>query len=609
MIFADSNRARIRLIREGTNTWGTTPASGTTREIRYTGSTLNALKDTTMSNEIRADRMVSQIVETAARSQGDFQIEFSAGSHDDLMEGFMYGSWTRVMSFDSVTGASLAWASTSVLYINGADVTNYFASGHRVKTTGFLTPANNNYWQISAISFNGGANRTEITMTTTTAVIEAGSAATALYDANDVIILKNTTIRAATAGASTFDSNGSNAFSAAIAAGELNIGQKLWIDGLGIETGTVTFTNIPTPGSKVRISDGVNALTFQFGGSYPDAVVPVDLASDTHSMADNLNAAINAQRVKGSLSVSSKSAAAVVTLKDLNATGGAVTEVLDAGAAITVVNFSGGDATVRGLFTVTALTNDVVSVTPQPNTNANGGSLAVTIKGSMLRNPGDAASILPHSFSVETGFEDVSQFFLADGQRVSTMDLNIAANAILTGTYGFMGRAMTRTDITTLGASPYTPLQTTATAVANATVNVGSINLNGGPLTAAIQSITLKGNNNLRDQNAVSFKYPAGIGAGRMEITGTVVAYFNDGQLFDKFISHATVSLDFHVEDVDGHRYEFTIPAANFSTDTVNPAGINQDIIENMEFMAKRDPISNCQFQIDRFSSVFAVTA
>jgi hypothetical protein len=608
-IFADANRARIRVIKEDDAAWGVTPASGSSREIRYTSSTINAVKDTTMSNEVRADRMVSAIIETGARSAGELNVEFSAGSHDDFMEAFMYGAWTRPMTFDQVTGASLEWADTNTLYIKGKDVSDYFVSGRRVKTHGFVIPANNNYWQISTVSWNSGANRTEIDMTTSTAVAEEGSAYTAFYDANDVVVLKSTAIRAGTSGASTFDSNGGNAFAAAISAGQLNVGQKIFVDGLGLETGTVTFTDIPVAGSKVRVHDGDKSVTLQFGGTFGNGVVGVALASDLASMAENLYTAVNEQRVVGAIKVSATHSGAVVTLKNLLADGGTITEVLDSGSDITVSDFANGDTTVRGVFTLTAVTNDVLTVTPAPNTNANGGSRPVTIKASMLRNASTADDIVPQSFSIETSLEDVSQHYLTDGQRIGTMNLNAASNQILTGSYGLQGRGMTRSDTSVLGEAPYTVLETTVTQVANATVNVGAIKVNGSELASAIQSIGLSGSNNLRDQNAVGFKFPAGIGAGRMEITGTVVAYFADGTLWDKFIEHDTVSLEFSVEDVQGHHYEFTIPAANFSTDTVNPPGINQDIIENMEFMAKRDPITSSQFQIDRFSSVFAVTA
>jgi hypothetical protein len=607
--FADSNRARLRLLKEDDHAWGATPATGRAREVRYTGSTINANKQTVASDEIRADRMVSDHVETGANSAGDIQVEFSAGSHDDLMESFCYGAWTRPMTFDAVKGTTLEWANASTLYVKGKDVTNYFFAGRRVRTQGFENVLNNDYFQISTVTWNAGANRTEFVMVAASAAAEKGSAFTTLFDANDVIVLKNTGIRAGTAGDASFDSNGGNAFAAAIAAGQLNVGQKIFVEGLGFETGTVAFTGNPAVGTKVTVDDGAKTLVFQFGGIGANAVILVDIGTGNSATADNFAAAVNQQRVRGELAVSATVAGSTVTLKNLNVTGGSVTEANDTGNALTVTAFSGGNASLRGVFKIEAMTDDKLSVSPAPATFANGAALAVTIKGSMLRNPHDPAEITPQSFSIETGFEDVDQFFITDGLRVGTLNYDIASNAILKGSYGFNGRATKRSPVTKLGAAPYTVLETTATLVANATTNVGVIKLNGEALSTAVQSISLQGNNALRDQNAVGNKFPAGIGAGRMEITGNLVAYFADGTMWDKFIEHQTVSVEFNIEDVEGHHYEFTIPAANFSTDTVNPAGGNQDIMENMAYQAKRDPVTDCQIQIDRFSCVQPPTA
>jgi hypothetical protein len=608
-IFADSNRARLRYIREGLTAWGTLPASGSTRELRYTSSSITAAKDTAISEEIRADRMVPDHIETAARSNGDINIEFSAGSHDDFLESFVYGAWTRPMTFDSVKGNSLQWATTSTLYVNGKDVTPYFFAGRRVRTNGFKTPANNDYFQINTITWNAGANRTEIVMTASTAVVEAGSAYTVLYDANDVIVLKNTAIRAGTAGASAFDSNGGNAFAAAIAAGQLTAGQKIFVEGWGFETGSVALTGQIASGDRVKVNDGKRELIFQFGGSGGNSVVVVTIGADANGSAVNLAAAINDQRVKGNLDVSATAAVATVTIKNLNVTGGALTELVDSGAKITVTNFAGGAASIRGVFEITTATDDVLTVTPAPATFANGGSLAVTIKGSMLRNPSNPDDITPQSYTIETGFEDVDQYFVTNGLRVGTVRYNIAANSILTGTIGFNGAQSARSITSVLGASPFTVLQTTSTPVMNATVNVGYINVDGEALSTAVQSIEMNGTNNLRDQNAVSYKFPAGIGAGRMELSGTMVAYFADGALWDKFINHTTVSVSWAVEDVERHHYEWLIPAAVFSQSNVSPQGGNQDVLENMNWMAKRDGTRDCEIQIDRFSCVYPPTA
>jgi hypothetical protein len=513
------------------------------------------------------------------------------------------------MTFDSVKGTALEWADSNTLYVKGKDVTDYFIAGRRVRTDGFLTPANNDYFAIDTITWNSGANRTEINMLASTAVAETGSTQTVLFDANDVIVLKNTTIRAGTAGEAAFDSNGGNAFAAAIAAGQLSVGQNIFVEGLGLETGTVEFTGNPDVGSKVTVSDGDKTLVFQFGGIVANSVILVDIGTGNSATADNLSAAVNEQRVRGELSVSATVVGDTVTLKNLLATGGSIAETTDVGNAITVVQFSGGNTTLRGIFKIESMTDDKLTVDPAPDTFANGGARPVTIKGSMLRNPADPDEITPQSYTIETGYEDVSQFFYTDGLRVGTMNYDIASNAILKGSFGFNGRQSKRSPITKLGADPYTVLDTTSTPVANATTNVGVIKLNGEPLTTAVQSISIQGNNALRDQNAVGYKFPAGIGAGRMEITGNVVAYFADGSMWDKFIEHDTVSVQFPLTDVEGHHYEFTVPAAVFSTDTVNPSGGNQDVMENMTYMAKRDPATDCQIQIDRFSCIDAVSA
>ncbi|AXQ68661.1 minor tail protein [Caulobacter phage CcrPW] len=608
-IFADSNRAGLRYIKEDPNAWGTTPVDGVSRALRYTGSTINANKETAVSEEIREDRMTADYIETGARSAGDFNVEFSAGSHDDFLESFVFGAWTRPMTFDSVKGTSLEWANTTTLYIKGQDVTDYFFPGRRVKTLGFLETANNNYWQISTVTWNAGANRTEIVVTDATAVAELGSFYTSLIDANDVIVLKNTAIRAGTAGEAAFDSNGSNAFAAAIAAGQLSPGQKIFVDGLGIETGTVTFSDQPAVGSKVTVSDGDKTLVFQFGGTVPPGTEAVDLGSGADATAENFAAALNGFNRDGSLLVSATAAAGVVTLKNLRRTNGSILETTDTANVITVAQFSGGSASLHGVFKIESVSDDKITVSPAPATFANGAGLAVTIKGSMLRNPSETADIIPQSFTIETGFGDVSQYWITDGLRVGTFTYNIASNAILTGSFGFNGRQTKRQGVTKLGAAPYTVLDSTATPVANATTNVGAIKINGEELSTAIQSITISGNNNLRDQNAVSYKFPAGIGAGRLEVTGNLVAYFADGSLWDKFIEHDTVSVEFSIEDVLSNHYEFTVPAVNFTTDTVNPPGGNQDVMENMEYGAKRDPITKCELQIDRFSAISAVTA
>ena len=96
MPFADANRAQIRYIEE--STFGVTPASGTTREVRLTSSSLTANKETVVSDELRADRMVSDIVEVSASSGGEINFEWSSGPQDEFLAAFLLSQWERPMT-------------------------------------------------------------------------------------------------------------------------------------------------------------------------------------------------------------------------------------------------------------------------------------------------------------------------------------------------------------------------------------------------------------------------------------------------------------------------------------------------------------------------------
>jgi hypothetical protein len=151
----------------------------------------------------------------------------------------------------------------------------------------------------------------------------------------------------------------------------------------------------------------------------------------------------------------------------------------------------------------------------------------------------------------------------------------------------------------------YTVLATTNTEVFNATANVGSIVKDGAVLSSAIRSIELNGDASLREQPAVGSKFPAGIGYGRFMLSGSMSAYFEDFSFYDDFINHNTTSLELNFEDVDHISYYYTVPAIKITSDPISPNGIDQDVMEDMEWEAQRDPVLNTQFMIDRFSSVF----
>lgn len=598
MTFADSNRASIRYIPEDTAAWGDIPASGESRQMRFTSSSLTAQKETTTSEELRADRMVSSVPEVSASSEGEVNFEFSAGSQDDFLQAFLLGAWTRPMTFDYFKGLSVSWTGASTLKIAGEDVSGYFKTGRRIKVEGFVVnDANNGYFNVASAVLTG--NDTIITVSETTGVAEASSSATKVLDANDVIVLNSSALRLGTAGAATIDSNGGNAFASALAAGQLAVGQMIFLDlpisAITFANGTVTFSGAGQDGDKLIVNDGTNIITFTAGTDYTTG-------ADAVATAASFAKAVNTKRVNGNLEAKAVAAAGVVTIYLLT-NEGSLSETLDQAGEIAVAAVTAATAAAaRGFYQITSTADDTLGVSPTPPTVAAPG--AVTLKGSMLRNPGEVNEITPQSFALEQSFNDVGLHFIQNGMRVGSFSLEVASGSIVSGSMNFMGKETKTLTASRLGAAPYVALDSTATEVMNATTNVGNLKKNGEILSTAVQSITLEGDASLRNQNAVGSKFAKGIGTGRFNLTGGLTAYFEDLTMYNHFLNHDTISIAWDFTDQDHNVYYFTIPALKITSDPVSPSGIDQDVMEEMEWSALRDPATKCMMQVDRFSSV-----
>lgn len=86
-----SNRTALRIVPEVT--FGVTPATPALENIRYTGESLAYAIKTAVSNEIRADRMTSDIVVVGADVSGDINVELSFLSFDTLLQGALCSSY------------------------------------------------------------------------------------------------------------------------------------------------------------------------------------------------------------------------------------------------------------------------------------------------------------------------------------------------------------------------------------------------------------------------------------------------------------------------------------------------------------------------------------
>ena len=226
------------------------------------------------------------------------------------------------------------------------------------------------------------------------------------------------------------------------------------------------------------------------------------------------------------------------------------------------------------------------------------GVTGTIVNGGMLRN-----GVTQHSYSIEKEFADIGQFASFAGMEVDTFSLDIASNAIVTGTMGFMGRTAGNGQAT-IGTGA--PLEAPTNDVYNATSNMASIREAGVALSSATffaTAISTSVANGLRGQKAVSVEGSVGIGKGRCEVTGSLSAYFVNEVLLEKFLNNTATSLDYRLTDEAGNTYIVTMPEVKYSSATTDLSGIDADVLIPLDYQALRDPVLGFTIQVDRFAA------
>jgi hypothetical protein len=202
------------------------------------------------------------------------------------------------------------------------------------------------------------------------------------------------------------------------------------------------------------------------------------------------------------------------------------------------------------------------------------------------------------SFVLEKSFGDVSQFFAYRGMTASKMSLSFQSGAILTGSFDFMGKDALRADLTNMPGAASASL---AYDVMNSVRGVGQIMEGGALLTGTfIKSLSLDIDNKLRGRDAIGTLGNVSIGAGTLEVKGTMEVYLADGDLYDKFLNNVASSLSLRATDGDGNGYFVSLPNVKYNDAKVQAGGMDQDAMLSIPFTALLDTVSGKTIAIDR---------
>jgi len=126
MTIAESDGTRLAYITEVTI--GTTPATPAFQILRFKSESLASAKQTTQSDEIRADKNVADLIATGFQVSGGIDGEFSDATFEDFMESVMRAAWATNVLTNGITAKTFTIEKT--FEAGGTDAYTRFRGCH-----------------------------------------------------------------------------------------------------------------------------------------------------------------------------------------------------------------------------------------------------------------------------------------------------------------------------------------------------------------------------------------------------------------------------------------------------------------------------------------------
>ena len=255
----------------------------------------------------------------------------------------------------------------------------------------------------------------------------------------------------------------------------------------------------------------------------------------------------------------------------------------------------------NGFFKVTAATSTTITVAGTPLTIVSAGPAITINQGAQIVN-----GTTETSFTVEKEYSDLTNEFASiTGLIPATMNLSVAADQIVTLGFGLLGKTETTTAAT---VGDGTNDAATTSQVMNGIDHVRSVSENAASLS--ITAFSMEVQNNLRQRLQVATLGPISIGAGFVNPTGTVQAYYTSAyaDIVDKYIADTASSLALVLRDgssiTAANHYVVEFPRIKYSAARRVAGGVNQDILADMSWSAYREPTEGVTCRIVRFPAV-----
>lgn len=200
----------------------------------------------------------------------------------------------------------------------------------------------------------------------------------------------------------------------------------------------------------------------------------------------------------------------------------------------------------------------------------------------------------PKYFTIEDAAEDISQYRLFTGMSVSSMNVSIAPNQMVTATFDMVGKTMTQNSTT--GSTGGTPTASTGVPFDSYSGTISD----GGSGLGIVTSIDFSITNSLAPTFVVGSDAAQQLEFGRAVVEGSMTVYYEDETLIDKFLNETESSLEVTVDNPSGaSMYTFSFPRVKYNGASV-PVQNPQSRLITIPFVSLYDATANTNLLIKR---------
>ena len=199
------------------------------------------------------------------------------------------------------------------------------------------------------------------------------------------------------------------------------------------------------------------------------------------------------------------------------------------------------------------------------------------------------------SFTIQRRFNDLDtvEYHNHFGCEFNSMSLSIAPNALVTATFGVVGKSLT---IATSQLADYSA-DTSPTDYVPFDSFTGTVT-EGGTAITTVTSLELSIQNGLEPLFSVGSQETSRPSIGKSNVTGTIGLYFDEKTEYEKFLNETESSLSVTLTDLSGNDLKITLPRIKYNSGQPDVSGEGAIII-SMDFQALYDDTGGVETNIE----------